>query len=143
MNEPTTHAVAKELFSTLHPVFDYMRKAVFALEMDLAPQQMHVLKSIRVRAKTMSELAQCMRISPPTLSAMVSPLVKKGLVQRKRSQEDRRKILISLTPKGNTLLQKAYNAVLKEIAAQLQHSSVAERKAILRGLTLLQKSFSS
>ncbi|MBR0138199.1 MAG: MarR family transcriptional regulator [Erysipelotrichaceae bacterium] len=67
------------------------------------------------------DIQQYLQVSPGTVSEMISKLEHKGLVERKRSAEDRRAVEISLTENGkeylNTLTQEDQDdvfAVLSE-----------------------------
>ncbi|MDD2971557.1 MAG: MarR family transcriptional regulator [Lachnospiraceae bacterium] len=66
---------------------------------------MHVIDAIGMgQAKNMSSVAKILDVTMGTLTISVNSLVKKGFVQRVRSEEDRRVVLISLTDSG----KKAY-----------------------------------
>lgn len=47
-----------------------------------------------------------MRITVGTLSAAITKLIKKGYVERKRTEEDRRVVLVSLTSKGENIYRE-------------------------------------
>ena len=57
-------------------------------------------------AKTMGEIAHDLRITVGTLSAAITKLIKKGYVERKRTEEDRRVVLVSLTSKGENVYRE-------------------------------------
>lgn len=70
---------------------------------------------------TMGELQERLLISPGSVTALVDGLVGDGLVERYRSEEDRRLVVLSLSPAGrevlervmsfrHTLLQEAFGA---------------------------------
>ena len=68
---------------------------------DLTANDMHVMEAIGTEeAKNMSTVAKTLSITTGTLTISVNGLVKKGYVERVRSEEDRRVVLVSLTPKG-------------------------------------------
>lgn len=48
----------------------------------------------------MSEVAQILKITVGTLTTAINKLIKKGYVERKRIEEDRRVVLIKLTKRG-------------------------------------------
>ena len=74
---------------------------------DLSPSEMHTLVAIgRHAPKTMSTVAAELLINVSTLSIGVNKLVKKGFVQRIRTEEDRRVVMISLTEKGIRALEQ-------------------------------------
>lgn len=62
---------------------------------------MHVIEAIgNGEARNMSSVAKTLSVTTGTLTISVNSLVKKGLVGRVRSEEDRRVVLVSLTEKG-------------------------------------------
>lgn len=68
---------------------------------DLTVTDMHVIEAIDVNEpKNMSSVAKALSVTTGTLTISVNGLVKKGYVNRTRSEEDRRVVLISLTDKG-------------------------------------------
>ena len=68
--------------------------------MDLSMTEIHTIEAVGIKdAKTMGEIAHDLRITVGTLSAAITKLIKKGYVERKRTEEDRRVVLVSLTSK--------------------------------------------
>lgn len=62
---------------------------------------MHVIEAIGIEeAKNMSSVAKKLNVTMGTLTISVNSLVKKGYVQRVRSEEDRRVVFVSLTDPG-------------------------------------------
>ena len=68
---------------------------------DMTTNDMHVIEAIGTgAAKHMTSVAKTLAVTTGTLTISVNSLVKKGYVERVRSEEDRRVVLISLTAKG-------------------------------------------
>jgi len=68
---------------------------------DLSITEMHIIENIGVdRERTMSDTAKDLRITSGTLTIAINNLIKKGYVERQRSEEDRRVVYIKLTGKG-------------------------------------------
>ncbi len=68
---------------------------------ELSVNDMHVIEAIDTgEPKNMTTVAKSLMVTTGTLTISVNGLVKKGYVERKRSEEDRRVVLISLTEKG-------------------------------------------
>ena len=66
---------------------------------ELSAPQMNMLMMIRVReAVSVTELAALLNVSPPSVSTMVDRLVERGLLTRIPSDQDRRKVVIRVTP---------------------------------------------
>ena len=95
---------------------------------DVTTNDMHVIEAIGMgEAKNMTSVARSLDVTTGTLTIAVNNLVKKGYVDRARSEEDRRVVLISLSEKG----KKAYlhhrdfhdrmiNAVVEELTEEEQ-----------------------
>lgn len=109
---------------------------------DVTSNDMHVMEAIGPEgAKNMTSVARELEVTTGTLTISVNSLVKKGYVNRTRSEEDRRVVLISLSEKG----QKAYlhhrrfheemiEAVLKELTGE-------EQQALEKALSKLTRFF--
>lgn len=68
---------------------------------DLSVTEIHTIDAIGMYSeRTMSEVAQDLKITVGTLTTAINKLIKKGYVERKRIEEDRRVVLIHLTKKG-------------------------------------------
>lgn len=66
---------------------------------ELSAPQLHAVKAARIHGEmTLTEFSRRLGVSPPSASAMVDRLVEKGILLRKRSDEDRRKVVISISP---------------------------------------------
>lgn len=68
---------------------------------DLSIAEMHALDAIGpYEARTMSETASTLGVTTGTLTVAIDRLVKKGYVTRKRDENDRRIVRVSLTRNG-------------------------------------------
>ena len=68
---------------------------------DLTVNDMHVIEAIDVyEPKNMTTVARSLNVTTGTLTISINGLVKKGYVDRIRSEKDRRVVLVSLTEKG-------------------------------------------
>ena len=68
---------------------------------DITNNDMHIIENIgKEGQKSMSTVAKALSITVGTLTIAINGLVKKGYVNRERSEKDRRVVLISLTSKG-------------------------------------------
>ena len=78
-----------------------LRKSKFN---DLTMREMHAIHAISMYDhKSASEVAKELHLTPGTLTAMVDRLVRKGYVNRLRSEDDRRVIRLGLTKKGRVI----------------------------------------
>lgn len=68
---------------------------------ELSVPQLHAIMMIRKRGQVyMSELAGVLGVSPPSASAMVDRLFEKGVLTREHSREDRRKVIVRVSPEA-------------------------------------------
>jgi DNA-binding MarR family transcriptional regulator len=81
---------------------------------DLSVAQMQVVLATRERGElTVSELAHMGGVSPPSASAMVERLVEKGILVREQSREDRRKVLVQVSPEAEKFIGRAEEGMLQ------------------------------
>lgn len=62
------------------------------------------------------ELGDVLHLDSGTLTPLLKRMQSKGLVERQRSKSDERSVIITLTPEGNALQEKA-----KDIPAKMKH----------------------
>jgi len=98
---------------------------------NLTITEIHTIEAIGIeKEKTMSEIAQALNITLGTLTTGINKLIKKGYVERNRTEEDRRIVLITLTEKGKIAYKHH-----KEFHNEMVHNSVndltKEEKEIL------------
>jgi DNA-binding MarR family transcriptional regulator len=68
---------------------------------ELSISQLHAIRIVRESGElSMSELAEQMAVSPPSASAMVDRLVEKGVLCREHSTQDRRKVVVRISPEA-------------------------------------------
>ena len=104
MNEYNT--INDILVKLFHEIMDIEEKAIITEEFkDITNNDMHVIEAIGTEgARNMSTVAKVLSVTVGTLTIAMNSLVKKGYVDRRRSEEDRRVVLVSLSRKG----KKAY-----------------------------------
>lgn len=79
----------------------------------------------------MSELARELGITMGAATSIVDRLIKAGLVNRERSTEDRRLVLVSLSKKGRRMMEEVRKIALGLITKLLSRLSAKEREAFL------------
>jgi DNA-binding MarR family transcriptional regulator len=89
----------------------------------VSPAQYRILARLRSGQATVSELAEWHAVSLPTATKILDGLVERGWVDRQRSADDRRQVLLALTEAG------------KEVLAELDRLGLAVAERVLSGLT--------
>lgn len=73
--------------------------------------QFNLIHAIRMTENaTITELAEVLSLTKPTLTTAVNKLMKLGLVEKRQSDEDRRIQYLELTPKGESIGKAEMNA---------------------------------
>ena len=71
---------------------------------DVSIKEVHTVEAIGMyEPKTMSQVAKSLRITVGTASVAINNLVKKGYVERYKSESDRRLVKVGLTQRGRLL----------------------------------------
>jgi DNA-binding MarR family transcriptional regulator len=88
---------------------------------------------------SLADLAAAEHVRPPTMSRIVENLVQDGLVTREVDSADRRMVRIAATPAGRELLDDGRARRVKAIGGRLQKLAESERRALHRGLELMER----
>lgn len=111
---------------------------------DLSVTEIHTIEAIGMYTeRTMSEVAQDLKITVGTLTTAINKLIKKEYVERKRIEEDRRVVLIHLTKKGKLafrLHEKFHNDMIR---ATIDGLSDEEEIVLVASLERLNNFFKS
>ncbi len=97
---------------------------------------MHVIEAIGLGSpKNMTAVAKSLGVTTGTLTIAVNSLVKKGFVNRERSEEDRRVVLVSLSLRGKKAYehhQRFHEEMIDAVIAQLtEEEKIVLEKALL------------
>lgn len=99
-------------------------------ELDLTLPQVQVLRILRREGEVPTgKLAQCLKISAPATTQLTDRLIRKGLIERKPSEDDRRAVLVALSSEGRCLVDKyreRRNAIFREALSQLSEEEQAQ-----------------
>ena len=73
---------------------------------DLSISEIHMLEAVgkgKDRRRTISELAEVLNITLPSVTVAINKLMKKGYVEKVRGEEDGRIVYVSLTRQGRRI----------------------------------------
>lgn len=109
---------------------------------NLSVTEIHTIEAIGMYTeRTMSEVAQDLKITVGTLTTAINKLIRKGYVERKRIEEDRRVVLIKLTKSGKLafrLHEKFHNDMIN---ATIEGLSEEEENVLVSSLDRLNEFF--
>ena len=88
--------------------------------------------------KTLGQLAAAERVKPPTMSRIVTGLKQTGLARIEHDGTDARKIHISVTAKGERVLQQARQRRIQALAATLESLDVPALKTLRQAAKIIE-----
>ena len=114
-----------------------LKKSSFS---DLSIKEMHTIEAIGMgENKTTGEVAKALSVTVGTLTVAVNNLVKKGYVDRVRSDVDRRIVRLKLTNRGRLFFRAHQHFHKKMVEAALEDMSGEEKEALVKGLQSLHR----
>lgn len=85
----------------------------------LTTAQLLLLERLSEGPVTAGELARASVMHPSTVTQLTNALVAQGLVTRDRGREDRRAVIVALTPTGRAARDRVRAAAIEQFAARL------------------------
>lgn len=98
---------------------------------EVSATEVAVLARVRRCAPiTPSDLARAEHVRPPSMTAILERLVQLGLVRRDPHPHDGRRVLVSLTPEGETFLERTRAVRTRWLAGQFDQLDAADQAAL-------------
>lgn len=111
---------------------------------NITNNDMHIIEAIGDKAaKNMSSVAKALKVTVGTLTIAINSLVKKGYVNRTRSEKDKRVVLISLSDLGKEAFDHHKKFHEKMIGAMMEGLDEQETNTLVKALTNLNQFFKS
>lgn len=106
---------------------------------DLSVQQFRSLFFLNLQpGAALSDIAENIGLTLPSMSKMIDNLVARKLVTRQISPTDRRRIRLMLTASGKALIDQALLAVQSALAERFTDLPAAKRSVIARAMQTLR-----
>ncbi len=140
--EPLRDQAVDRFWETLPPLWNFIRshiRATATSNFDITVEQFHVLRYVRRGVTSMSDLAVAKNISRPAISQAVDVLVKKGLLTRVQSTQDRRVVDLALTDEGSALLEAVFKENREWMKERMSNLTATELKLILNATEVMKK----
>lgn len=136
MVEPRTDAALRGLRRIMRAA--EMAERRLAAETGLTPSQLLLLQEVARRGEaTPSSLAAAVQFSQATVTNLADRLEALGLVARRRGDQDRRQIWVSVTPKGRQILETAPDMLQAQFSGRFQNLPDWEQAMIVAMLERL------
>jgi DNA-binding MarR family transcriptional regulator len=105
------------------------------------PQFRTLLFLSQHKGASLSEVAEYIGLMLPSMSGLIDELVKRDFAVRRTSPDDRRRMTLTLTERGQSTLRSAHGATQTYLAEQLNHLAQADRATIIKAMQALRPIF--
>lgn len=127
-----------EVYDDVNHIEEYsIKKGTFS---DLSITEIHTIEAIGLySSKTMSEISAVLEITMGTLTTAVDKLIRKGYLERSRSDSDRRIVNVNLTNRGKLAYRIHEKFHLDMVKAIMLDFTPQEEEVLLIALSKLNK----
>ena len=134
----TSGQCAEKILQIIPEITHFLRDEVRSYgKPQLSLSQLRILYFLdRHPESCLSEVAEHLDVTRPTMSGAIERLVQQGYVQRDNNPIERRRVLLSLTLAGSKYQQQVYQALLARIEQQLNSLSEKQSKQVMEVLLL-------
>ncbi len=143
--EKREEIINKVLVTLFNEIMEIEQKALITGEFkDISINDMHIIEAIGLEEpKNMSTVAKSVSVTVGTLTIAMNGLVKKKYVNRVRSEEDRRVVLLSLTPKAKRAYEHHMDFHRAMVNSVKESLSEEEQEVLIKALASLERYFKS
>ncbi len=139
----TLDTCARELLEVMPLVMQDLRRTMRShAAPDLRVPELRSLAFLRHNpGSNLTDLAEHIGVSLPSMSKLVDTLAYRGFVDRQPDPGDRRRVRLHLTQEGLSVLSKTREAVKAAFAAKLAHLDASGIEIVTTGLRFLRQLF--
>lgn len=137
--EKNFDVINSQLVTIFNEILDIEETSLKASQFsDLSIKEMHTIEAIGLHdTLTSTQVANRLNITVGTLTVAVNNLVRKGYVERIRTDNDRRVVRLSLTKKGKLLFRIHAKFHREMVEETLQGMDEKEVEVLIKGLNSL------
>jgi DNA-binding MarR family transcriptional regulator len=142
--ESTLDVCAREVLDVVPLAMRVIRKQLreHGTQFLSVPQFRTLLFISRNRGASLSEVADHIGLTLPSMSTLVDGLVARNFVIRRTHQDDRRRMDLTLTERGENTLQSARKGTQEYLKGRLSRLSETERATVVQGMRITRLVFS-
>jgi DNA-binding MarR family transcriptional regulator len=142
MSEKTFHVV-ETVFDTLqkiHMALERNRKSTDYYEEGLNKSHIKTIMTLHIqKSGSMTEIGQRVGLVKGAFSPLVEHLIRLGYVDKNNAPNDRRKFILTLTPKGDEYAKRTALESAAAFEANFQRLNLEEQRAFLQHLNGLNE----
>lgn len=97
----------------------------------------------RKEGPSLSEVADHMGLTPPSTCRLVDGLIARGMMTRQGHPTDRRRVRLTVTPRGHRILEASRRDTLAYLADKLDGVAADDRAIIVKAMEVLRSIFTN
>ena len=138
--------IARSLYEIAGPIFVSLKEEVYPASekarshpevKELTFTQLRILLAIEYGKDQVGRLARSAQVAQPAMSKIVDHLISLDFVRRDPHPTDRRRIKLSLTPKGSAMTGRVRLKAAEKYVDAIKNLSPSDRKKLLEGITVI------
>jgi len=111
-------------------------------QFDLTPAQFDVIATLgNTNGLSMGEISEKTLITKGTLTGVIDRLIHKQLVSREVPEDNRRNVIVQLTPQGQQVFEQSFPSHIAHLQERFDHLDETEVKTLTELLTQLKQAF--
>lgn len=132
------------LVDTFRSILKVEEDTLRSTRVNLSISELHLLEAVgknREEGRTISDIAQELDVTLPSVTVAINKLLKKGYVQKVKSAGDGRMVLVTLTKLGrkmDNVHRHFHEQMVRKVSAGL---SEEEKRVLTRGIVKLDEFF--
>ncbi len=143
MVKPSPEGCAREILEAvplaMRAIREHLRK--HGARILSVPQFRTLLFLSRHRGTSLSDVAEHIGLTLPSMSTLIDGLVDRNYTVRRTDPHDRRRMTLTLTERGEATLQSSRQATQTYLAEQLNRLPETDRKTIVTAMQILRQVF--
>jgi DNA-binding MarR family transcriptional regulator len=139
----TPEESARELLEVVPTVMREIRSQMRSRgSLDLTVPQFRTLAFVnRNKGSSLCEVADHMGMTPPSASTLVNGLIERGMMKREEQPDDRRRVRLTVTRRGQAILEASTHATMTYLSKKLNSVSADDREIIVKAMETLRSVF--
>jgi len=138
---PQPRDVAREILSIVPLVMRTIAAQLRTAGELPAPAHFGLLMMLSAQSRTLTEMASIQGVSLPTMSNSVSAMVERGWARRTAPPNDRRVVVVEVTPLGKAALDRVGRLAEAHLSEILSPLDAEARRRLQGGLAVLRTLF--
>jgi len=111
---------------------------------DLTVPQFRALNFVNRKVGcSLFEVADHLGLTAPSTCRLIDGLISRGMMTREDCQADRRRLRLTVTQRGQNILEASRQGTLAHLAEKLSNITIDEREVVIKAMKTLQSIFTN